>query len=327
MDGEEPSSGRRKVKFAPKVQSHRKPRSIPPKTEASSTINEDDAAQAEMLMSKFSENFRRHVPKAEKKSSVQVAFGPGATSSLRKYGLPRVGDAGGSSRSDVKDSIDNDLKIVTSSSTANKDQITACPSDAIEEFPEKNQKDYIEPWDYNHTYYPTTLPLRRPYSGDPELLNEAEFGEAAKNLEHDENTINPASDLGLLDKGEKKKLFLFQLPAKLPLLKRSASAKGKERAESSTMSESNSASKMGSDLAELAEGYMGKMLVYRSGAVKLKLGSTLYDVSSGSDCIFAQDVMAINTAAKHCCTIGELGKRAVVAPDVDSLLNSVIDLG
>lgn len=50
-------------------------------------------------------------------------------------------------------------------------------------------------------------------------------------------------------------------------------------------------------------------------------------VSPGSDCIFAQDVMAINTAAKQCCAIGELGKRVVVTPNVDSLLNSVIDLG
>jgi hypothetical protein len=31
-----------------------------------------------------------------------------------------------------------------------------------------------------------------------ELLDEAEFGEEARNLEYDETTINPASDLGLL---------------------------------------------------------------------------------------------------------------------------------
>lgn len=31
-----------------------------------------------------------------------------------------------------------------------------------------------------------------------EILNEAEFGEAAKNAEYDENNVNPASELGLL---------------------------------------------------------------------------------------------------------------------------------
>lgn len=35
----------------------------------------------------------------------------------------------------------------------------------------------------------------------------------------------------------------------------------------------------GTSLEELPEGYMGKMLVYKSGAVKLKLGDILYDVS------------------------------------------------
>lgn len=49
-------------------------------------------------------------------------------------------------------------------------------------------------------------------------------------------------------------------------------------------------------------------------------------VSPGSECTFAQDVMAINTAGKDCCTIGELGKRAVVTPDIEFNLNSVINL-
>jgi DNA-directed RNA polymerase III subunit RPC4 len=49
-------------------------------------------------------------------------------------------------------------------------------------------------------------------------------------------------------------------------------------------------------------------------------------VSPGSECTFAQDVMAINTAGKDCCAIGELGKRAVVTPDIEFNLNSVINL-
>ena len=39
------------------------------------------------------------------------------------------------------------------------------------------------------------------------------------------------------------------------------------------------AAKEGGSLEELSEGYMGKVLVYKSGAVKLKLGDALYDVS------------------------------------------------
>lgn len=39
------------------------------------------------------------------------------------------------------------------------------------------------------------------------LLDEAEFGEATINSEYDENTISPASDLGLMVGSQIKKLL------------------------------------------------------------------------------------------------------------------------
>ncbi|XP_072059145.1 uncharacterized protein [Arachis hypogaea] len=74
-------------------------------------------------------------------------------------------------------------------------------------------------------------------------------------------------------------------------------------------------------LNELPPGLVGKMLVYKSGAIKLKLGSTLYDVSPGSDCTFAQDVAVMNTGEKHCCAIGEISKRVIVTPDIDDMIS------
>lgn len=74
-------------------------------------------------------------------------------------------------------------------------------------------------------------------------------------------------------------MLLFQLPSTLPIIKRPASSKGKEKVGSSISSQSIAASSKG--LEELPGGYMGKMLVYKSGAIKLKLGDTLYDVSHG----------------------------------------------
>lgn len=49
-------------------------------------------------------------------------------------------------------------------------------------------------------------------------------------------------------------------------------------------------------------------------------------VSPGLDCAIAQDVVAINTEEKHCCILGELNKRAVVVPDVDSILDGIANL-
>ena len=89
-------------------------------------------------------------------------------------------------------------------------------------------------------------------------------------------------------------MFLVQLPANMPLVKQSTSAKGKEIAGNSTSlksiyasentrsslsSKSIGASEHSCRLEDLPRGHMGKMLVYKSGAIKLKLGEILYDVS------------------------------------------------
>lgn len=42
----------------------------------------------------------------------------------------------------------------------------------------KLPKKHDDPWDYTSTNYPVTLPLRRPYSGDPDL-DEDEFGQSS----------------------------------------------------------------------------------------------------------------------------------------------------
>ncbi|RWW01414.1 hypothetical protein GW17_00035551, partial [Ensete ventricosum] len=46
-------------------------------------------------------------------------------------------------------------------------------------------------------------------------------------------------------------------------------------------------------------------------------------ISPGLKCEFAQDIAAINTKEKHCCILGKLNKRAVITPDMDSLLASI----
>jgi DNA-directed RNA polymerase III subunit RPC4 len=55
----------------------------------------------------------------------------------------------------------------------------------------------------------------------------------------------------------------------------------------------------------------------------LKSSRLIVQVSVGSNCMFVQEVAAMNTREKHCCTLGEISKRAVVTPDIDYLLGSV----
>ncbi|KAI3407786.1 uncharacterized protein J3R85_020753 [Psidium guajava] len=321
----------RKGKFAPKAPAPRKkPQTASPKTEVNGEDGDEEAAaqaEAEMLLRRFNENFGRQGARAEKKSSVQVAFGPGAPSSasaIRTYGVPKEERSDQSSGSRPRSYATAKGQTISPPIVAKTDATDATMEDATAEVPRKIKKEYKQPWDFHHSYYPTTLPLRMPYSGNPEILDEKEFGEATRNFEYDEGIVNAASELGLLEESRRGKMMFFQLPPNLPSVKRSTSVKGKEKAESSTSSVAN-ASERGCNLEDLSGGYMGKLVVYKSGAVKLKLGEMLYDVSPGSDCVFAQDVAAINTAGKHFCSLGELGKRAIITPDMDSLLSYMAD--
>ncbi|KAF7148120.1 hypothetical protein RHSIM_Rhsim03G0165300 [Rhododendron simsii] len=386
-----PPPNSRKVRFAPKARPRRTPKpAADPKTEIVDEDTGDDEEAALSLRRLVKDRLGKRGPKVEKKSSVQVAFAHGSSSStIRSYGVPREGNSSKSNSLGSRDSAVDDEQIFFSlPSTAEPCGTSGISENALVATSRKIEKDYREPWDYHHSDYPITLPLRRPYSGDPELLDEAEFGDAADNLEYDENTINSALELGLMvcyliteisklfrilgishlpytiydgqeETGKPQMLFL-QFPPNLPLPKRSAGAdgneskgasasakgkeiagnsksigstgasaavKGKEIISSSPMPlERGNASKMHCGLEGLPGGYMGKMLVYKSGAIKWKLGDVIYDVSPGLNCVAAQEVVAINTVDKNCCALGELGKRAVVTPDIDSLLDNVIDL-
>lgn len=147
--------------------------------------------------------------------------------------------------------------------------------------------------------------------------NNVELPEPLPSSTECESSIHPAKELNLLECDDKTRMFLFQLPKSLPLLRTS-----------STVVERNGKAivrevKEGYSLNDLPGGYMGKMLVYKSGKVKMKLGDALFDVNPGSECGMTQHAVAINTKEKHCCQLGDIDKRhVVVTPDVDSLLNN-----
>ncbi|XP_024980485.1 DNA-directed RNA polymerase III subunit RPC4-like [Cynara cardunculus var. scolymus] len=183
-------------------------------------------------------------------------------------------------------------------------------------------KEYKEPWDY-YKNYPVTLPVRMPYSGNPELLDEQEFKVDSETNAYDESSVKAAEELGLMEEDLEKKLIFIQLPTSMPLPKQAAKTEGGEAATSSKPSKPTGPGPKACSLKELPSGFMGKMLVYKSGAVKLKLGDHLYNVDGGVNCSFAQDVVVINTDEKHCCNVGELNKRAIITPDIDSVLDNM----
>ncbi|KAK1600819.1 hypothetical protein QYE76_019027 [Lolium multiflorum] len=276
------------LKFAPK-KPPKKPAKVVPKTEPVEE-SKDEIIDKELLMklktSQSTDPFGRR-PKIEKKENhTEVAFGQVSSSYARSFPTRHN---------------------------------SAVP---------KEPKEYVDPWDYTHSDYPITLPLRRPYSGDPEILDEEEFGESSA-IRAQDGELTAAEELGLMDRSDTPQLLFFQLPSSLPLPKQTQSVEEpntgfEENAELAnvTREQRRPSSFAGSKIKDLPGGHMGKILIYKSGKVKMKIGDALFDVSPGSNCMFVQEVAAINTREKHCCTLGEISKRAVVAPDVDYLLYS-----
>lgn len=190
-----------------------------------------------------------------------------------------------------------------------------------------------EPQDSTHNKYPVTLPLRRPYSGDSEIVDEEEFGESSS-IRAQDGELTAAEELGLMDRMDEPQLLFFQLPAFLPLPRQAESVVEADTDNNEDVNTEGTKSKEsgrkrrhqsihGCKLKELPGGLMGKILVYKSGKVKMRLGDALFDVSAGTNCMFAQEAVVINTREKHFCSLGEVSKRAIVTPDIDYLLDSI----
>lgn len=131
-----------------------------------------------------------------------------------------------------------------------------------------------------------------------------------------EASTRPAEELDLQQEDSKERMLLFQFPKSLPLPRKSSSVverKGKVPGKDL---------KEASNLQQLPQGYLGKMLVYKSGKIKMKLGDVTFDVNPGAESMMTQHVVALNAQEKHCCLLGKIENRhAIVTPDVDSLLS------
>uniref|UniRef100_A0ACD5XBL9 Uncharacterized protein n=1 Tax=Avena sativa TaxID=4498 RepID=A0ACD5XBL9_AVESA len=124
--------------------------------------------------------------------------------------------------------------------------------------------------------------------------NDVELQEPLPSSTECESSVNPAKELNLLDHDDKTRMFLFQLPKSLPLLRTS-----------STVVQRNGKAivrevKEGYSLNDLPGGYMGKMLVYKSGKVKMKLGDALFDVSVCSSFVLLITCQDIHMYGAYC---------------------------
>jgi len=126
--------------------------------------------------------------------------------------------------------------------------------------------------------------------------------------------LTAAEELGLMERVDMPHLLFFQFPTSLPLPRETDPA---AETETNTIVNGNVKS-MGNyrkrmldsgnacNLKELSGGLMGKILIYKSGKVKMKLGDVLFDVAAGSNCMFVQEVVPIDTRILFAVALGSL---------------------
>lgn len=68
------------------------------------------------------------------------------------------------------------------------------------------------------------------------------------------------------------------------------------------------------------EGRIGRLLVYKSGKVKMQIGDIIMDVSQGSQCSFLQEIVAVDSSDKQAFVMGGVSKRLVCVPNLTHLL-------
>ncbi|KAH7624059.1 hypothetical protein Ndes2526B_g01311 [Nannochloris sp. 'desiccata'] len=129
-------------------------------------------------------------------------------------------------------------------------------------------------------------------------------------------------------------LVLFQLPSVLPIPvphqsngggaingNFGADGAGPSTSTAAAAAAAKAAEGRPASLAELPPGKIGKLLVLRNGSVKMQIGEVLFDVSPGIPCQMLQEFAAVDPISKTLTMLGEIEKRIVVTPNIDSLLS------
>jgi hypothetical protein len=185
----------------------------------------------------------------------------------------------------------------------------------------------IDPLNLAH---PMTLPFLDPVKANPTLKAEGFRGLSTQTLPDiktaaaaptsisNMGTIaersNPANLMFQNDDGVytgEDQIFFIQLPSAIPL--------GTPPVRPTPAAEQAEVLGFKGTLSSLPSGNIGKLQIYKSGKVKLRIGDVLFDVSTGMPCNFLQEVAALNTEKKKYYQLGDVSRRMVCYPDVSDL--------
>ncbi|KAG6889961.1 hypothetical protein C0992_003441 [Termitomyces sp. T32_za158] len=175
-----------------------------------------------------------------------------------------------------------------------------------------------------------------------DLSDSGEEEELEDIIEHFAASANVEEDSDLRE----ERLYLFQFPSPFPTfvspdthipapvedVPLSDGTTSKKVAFSDTVKSEPGPSSAPSAEAKPAQpkvdGVIGRLEVYRSGAVKMRLANgILLDVTAATKPSFLQQVVHLDEEKKRLVVLGEVNKRFSVSPDVDTLLSAMESSG
>ncbi|XP_077293752.1 RNA polymerase III subunit C53 isoform X1 [Arctopsyche grandis] len=120
----------------------------------------------------------------------------------------------------------------------------------------------------------------------------------------------------------KMSLFMLQFPDSLPGRGPDTVPEGKDKTEK--VDEKSEALNV-CNFSHLEEGQIGKIVIYKSGKVKLLIGNTYYDLALGTQSQFRQDVMSISTNSEDrtgtMINLGDVQTKLTAIPDWEKMFN------
>ncbi|KAI0766934.1 RNA polymerase III RPC4-domain-containing protein [Trametes elegans] len=117
-----------------------------------------------------------------------------------------------------------------------------------------------------------------------------------------------------------ERLYFFQFPNPFPVFKAPQDTNMKDKGKA----EGEAGDETGKKEQPKVDGVAGQLEIYESGAVKLRLGNGIVmDVTAATQPSFLQHAVHVDSTNKRLCVLGEVNRRFVVTPDIDTLLTSM----
>jgi len=143
--------------------------------------------------------------------------------------------------------------------------------------------------------------------------------------EDESETYNyPASELLRNDIKPENNILFFQFPSILPEIINNNAMDTDNKFDSNKVKIETPDGKLANvnldTDKDAPQGKMGKLVIYKSGKMKIKFGDILFDVNPGTDCNFYQNAFSFNAENQEGYILGDIRKRYICTPDIESLL-------